>query len=104
MLSYLAKIRAKNDLSLNRAARVQEEAQLRKKRLELENARRSAKGLPLLKNVDSLMDDEEDKKKDKEAKVKAQDDPELIESCRVLSDLIMLNSPARPAKAFTSNK
>lgn len=104
MLSYLAKIRAKNDLSLNRAARVHEMTQLRKKRLELENTRRGAKGLPLLKNVDSLMDDDEDKKKDKDAKVKVEDDPALIESSRVLSDLIMLGAPARPAKAVTTSK
>ncbi|HOW99544.1 MAG TPA: carboxy terminal-processing peptidase, partial [Deltaproteobacteria bacterium] len=89
-------------LSLNRTVRVQENTQLRRKRLELENTRRSARGLPLLKNVDALMDDEEEGKKDKDAKAK--DDPVLVESGRVLSDLIMLGAPARPAKGFTSRK
>lgn len=102
MLSYFAKIRAKEGLSLNRAARLQEDTQLRRRRLELENTRRSAKGLPLLKSVDALMDDEEEGKKDKDAKAK--DDPVLVESSRVLSDLIMLSAPARPAKGFTSRK
>jgi carboxyl-terminal processing protease len=104
MLAYLAKIRAKSEFSLNRAVRVQEESQIRKKRLELENTRRSAKGLPLLKNVEALADDDDEKKKDKDSKVKEQDDPVLIESCRVLADLITLSSPAKAPRSLTSRK
>jgi carboxyl-terminal processing protease len=104
MLTYLAKIRADNEISLNRSVRVQEDTQLRKKRLELENTRRSAKGLPLLKSVEALLDDDEDKKKDKEDKLKVQDDPVLIESSRVLSDLIMLGTPVKSPKSLTLRK
>ncbi len=99
MTDYLAKLRSRTDISLNRNVRKLEEQQIRKKRLDMENVRRNAKGLQPLKTIEALSDDLENKEKD--SKIKAQDDPVLVESCRVLMDFVSLQTPARPAKVFT---
>lgn len=99
MTDYLAKLRSRTAVSLNKNVRKLEEQQTRKKRLDMENVRRNAKGLQPLKTIEALSDDLEDK--DMETKIKAQDDPVLIESCRVLMDLINIQSPSKPAKVYT---
>jgi len=90
MLDYLKTLRQKQYLSLNRQKREQEKIQAEKKRLELENMRRRARGLPLISNIEEVddMDNEED---DKAAK----NDPVLIESSNILVDLItLIDQPA----------
>lgn len=99
MTDYLAKLRDRVNVSLNRSTRKLEEQQIRKKRLEMENLRRNAKGLQPLKTMEALSDEDEEKEKD--PKIKAQDDPELIESGRVLIDFIHMQSPVKPPKIFT---
>lgn len=101
MLDLTAKIRLKTELSLNLGARTQEQQQLRKKRLELENTRRKAKGQPLLKNVEALTDEDEDKEKN-DIKVKAQDDPVLVESAHILADFISMGTHAGTSRKVTS--
>ncbi len=100
MANYLTKLRSKTEFSLNRSVRKLEEQQTRKKRLEMENARRSAKGLLPLKTIEALSDDSENEE-EVDSKIKAKDDPVLIESCRILMDLINIHTPAKPAKVFT---
>lgn len=97
MIEYLKKVRARTDISLSKNVRVLEQQQIRKKRLDLENARRTAKNLPLLKDVEDLLNEDVEKDKDNDAKIKAQDDPVLMESARVLADLYNLQTESGSA-------
>ncbi len=101
MLELTAKIRSKTEISLNRTVRMQEQQQVRKKRLELENSLRKAKGKPLLKNIEALTDEDEDKEKN-DTKIKAQDDGVLVESARILVDFISMVPRAGTVKSATS--
>ncbi len=95
MTEHLAKVRSKTDVSLNRVVRVQDRQQVRQKRLELENNLRSAKGKPLLKDLDAVIKDEEKKELQGEPrKGKGPDDPVLMESARILADLMRMLVPA----------
>ena len=87
MINYLNTLRGKTRISLNKQKREQEQNQAEKTRLGLENTRRKAKDLPLLKDLDEIEEDK-DKKEDK----KAQDDPVLTESGNVLIDLMTISS------------
>ena len=87
MLDYLKTLREKQHISLNRQKREQEKIQAEGKRLELENMRRRARGLPLLANIE----DADDKTTTDDNK-NAQDDPVLIESSNILVDLITLSN------------
>ena len=87
MINYLSTLREKTRISLNKQKREQEQNQAEKTRLGLENTRRKAKDLPLLKDLDEIEEDK-DKKEDK----KAQEDPVLTESGNVLVDLMTISS------------
>lgn len=101
MLDLMAKIRIKTEISLNRSVRMQEQQQVRKKRLEVENALRRAKGKPLLKNVEALTDEDDDKEKN-DTKIKAQDDGVLVESAHILVDFIAMGTRTGGARKVTS--
>ena len=85
MIDYLKTLRQKQYLSLNRSKREQENITSEKRRLELENMRRQARGLPLLEALEEK--EERDHGKNDKA---AQDDPVLIESSNILVDLTTL--------------
>lgn len=106
MTEHLAQVRSKTEVSLNRAVRVQDQQQVRQKRLDLENSLRSAKGKPLLKDLEAVIKDEEKKELQGETrKGKAPDDPVLMESARILADLMRMQLPAdSPSEGMAVNQ
>ena len=97
MTEHLAQVRSKTEVSLNHTVRVQDQKQVRQKRLELENRLRSAKDKPLLEDLEAVIKDEEKKELQGETREdKGQDDPVLIESARILADFMRLQVQADP--------
>lgn len=104
MTEHLGQMRSKTEVSLNRAARAQEQLQVRQKRLEMENQLRSAKGKPLLKDLESILKEDELNEREDIEKKTAQDDPVLIESARILVDFIRLQLPTETPKGMAVNQ
>lgn len=95
MTEHLAQVRSKTKVSLNRTVRVQDQKQVRQRRLELENSLRDAKGKPLLEDLEAVIKDEEKKELQGETrKGKGTDDPVLVESARILADFMRMQVPA----------
>lgn len=106
MTEHLAQVRSKTEVSLNRAVRIQDQKQVRQKRLELENRLRNAKGKPLLEDLEAIIKDEEKKELQGESrKSKGPEDPVLMESARILADFMRMQVPAdSPPKGIAVNQ
>lgn len=95
-IELLEEVRERKTLSLNQKQRLQERDDNKQQRLALENERRKAKGLELLKELDeekteeSLAKNEDSKDKDKDKEKEA--DAMLQEASNILLDFIDLNS------------
>ncbi|MFY9396984.1 MAG: carboxy terminal-processing peptidase [Desulfomonilia bacterium] len=97
MTAHLSQLRSKTQVSLNLETRIREQQEMRLKRLELENRFRSAKGKPAFKDLQAMLEEEKKEKDRLDAReTPAQDDPVLVESARILTDLIRLARPAVP--------
>ncbi len=81
--------RKQESISLNRAKREADKKQLEQQQLSLENARRKAKGMPLLKNIKELEKVNEEKNKDK-PEDNDEPTPLLTETGHILVDYINL--------------
>jgi len=104
MTDHLGQIRSKTRISLNREVRTQEQQQVRQKRLELENRLRSAKGKPLLKDLEAFLKEDELRENENIDKKRAQEDPVLVESARILADLIRMQHPAESPEGMAVNQ
>jgi len=86
--------RAKKSISLNRTKRETEKKQLEQQQLVLENTRRKAKNIPLLKDIKALEKEAEKKDEDKDnEKKKDEPTPLLTETGHILIDYIHLKQP-----------
>lgn len=88
-IKSLKKIREEKSISISEPKRKQEQIAFDKMRLQRENTRRSAKGMPLLEKLEKESDDDDVQQtstKDKDSK----DDTLLTESGRILADFISL--------------
>jgi len=83
----IEKRRQVKEITLNEAERKAESESLKKTQLKLENERRLAKNMELLKSVDELDNDEDEKDKDD------QPTPLLTETGYILIDYLNLGSP-----------
>jgi len=93
--SLLDKYDEREHLSLNEKKRLEEQRQLEVKSLQLENQRRTAKGLVPYKNVESLKTANEERREKQRANanvttIEPDDDPILYEAGHVLKDFIQL--------------
>ena len=111
--SLMAELRERTDITLNEKMRKQEREDNENQRLDIENKRRKAKGMPLL---DSFEDEEEEdelakvggqpeppedaKVKDKEEEEKEDEEPDalLIETGMILGDLLDLQKAPTTAQ------
>ncbi len=87
------KRRQRKTISLNRAKREADKKQLEQQQLALENTRRKAKGLPLLKDIKALEKEQEDKDKSDDKDKKDEPTPLLTETGHILVDYIHLEQP-----------
>jgi len=88
--------RKKESISLNRVQRETDKKQLEQQQLVLENTRRKAKGITLLKDIKELEKESEEKNKNKDNHKDKKDDkdeptPLLTETGYILIDYIHLN-------------
>ena len=91
----IEKRRKKESISLNRAKRKADKKQLEQQQLVLENIRRKAKGMPLLKDIKELEKIAEEKDKDSDKKEESDEPtPLLTETGHILVDYIYLNQPS----------
>lgn len=93
----MTELRARTDITLNEKQRKQEREDNEKQRLDIENKRRKAKGMELLKALQTEEEliaeaeqEEKDKKNGKESKKDDEPDALLVEAGRILTDLMLL--------------
>jgi carboxyl-terminal processing protease len=110
-IELIEEIRERKSLSLNKKTRINEKEKNKAQRLTLENERRKAKGMELLKDIDDLTKESDEiadksdddsskdndakkdvKSDDKEKEADKEDDAMLKEASNILLDFIDVNS------------